>query len=133
MDFQGDIGLIGLAVMGENLVMNLAGHHYQVAVFNRTVDKVEKFVNGRGKTPSIAGCRSLPELVRALKRPRRVMMMVRAGTAVDELIDQLLPLLEQGDVVIDGGNNRLAVGAILLFVHPLQIIKSSAVILVRKV
>ncbi|WP_176011640.1 decarboxylating NADP(+)-dependent phosphogluconate dehydrogenase [Victivallis sp. Marseille-Q1083] len=106
MDFQGDIGLIGLAVMGENLVMNLAGHHYQVAVFNRTVDKVEKFVNGRGKTPSIAGCRSLPELVRALKRPRRVMMMVRAGTAVDELIDQLLPLLEPGDVVIDGGNSH---------------------------
>ena len=101
-----DIAMIGLAVMGENLVLNMESHGFTVAVFNRTVDKVEAFVAGRGKGKKIVGCRSISELCAALKRPRKVMMLVKAGKAVDECIEQLLPHLEAGDVIIDGGNSH---------------------------
>ena len=99
-----DIGLIGLAVMGENLVLNMANNGFQVAVYNRTTSKVDEFVNGRAKGKSITGCHSLEQLVESLARPRKIMMMVRAGAAVDSLIEQLLPHLEAGDIIIDGGN-----------------------------
>lgn len=105
---QADIGLIGLAVMGENLVLNMAEHGFSVAVFNRTVSKVDAFLAGRAAGKSIIGARSLPELIAQLKKPRRVMMMVKAGPAVDELIAQLVPLLEPGDILIDGGNSHYA-------------------------
>ncbi|MBQ3927676.1 MAG: decarboxylating NADP(+)-dependent phosphogluconate dehydrogenase [Clostridia bacterium] len=103
---KADIGLIGLAVMGENLVMNMESKGFTVAVFNRTVEKVDHFVNGRAAGKNIIGCHSLEELVANLSKPRKVMMMVKAGAPVDALIDQLLPLLEDGDIIIDGGNSH---------------------------
>lgn len=103
---KADIGLIGLAVMGENLVMNMESRGFTVAVYNRTAEKVDRFVSGRASGKNIIGTHSLEELVNMLERPRRVFMMVRAGEAVDELIEQLLPLLEDGDVLIDGGNSH---------------------------
>ncbi|MBQ7728355.1 MAG: decarboxylating NADP(+)-dependent phosphogluconate dehydrogenase [Clostridia bacterium] len=103
---KADIGLIGLAVMGENLVMNMESKGFTVAVFNRTVEKVDHFVNGRASGKNIIGCHSLEELVANLSKPRKVMMMVKAGAPVDALIDQLLPLLEDGDIIIDGGNSH---------------------------
>ncbi|MBR3035922.1 MAG: decarboxylating NADP(+)-dependent phosphogluconate dehydrogenase [Lachnospiraceae bacterium] len=103
---KADIGLIGLAVMGENLVMNMESKGFTVAVFNRTVSKVDNFVNGRASGKNIIGCHSLEELVDNLEKPRKVFMMVKAGAAVDALIDQLLPLLEDGDIIIDGGNSH---------------------------
>ena len=99
-----DIGLIGLAVMGENLVLNMISHGYTVAVFNRTTSKVDAFVKGRGAGLSVVGTHSPQELVAALKRPRKVMIMVKAGDPVDQVIDELVPLLEPGDILIDGGN-----------------------------
>jgi len=101
-----DFGLIGLAVMGENLVLNLERNGFKVAVYNRSTEKVDNFVNGRAKGKQIKGCYSLEELVASLNRPRKVMMLVKAGQAVDALIEQLLPLLEPGDIVIDGGNSH---------------------------
>lgn len=101
-----DIGLIGLAVMGENLVMNLESKGFSVAVYNRTLDKVTNFVEGRAKGKNILGAHSLQELVASLKKPRKVMIMVKAGQPVDNLIDQLIPLLEPGDIIIDGGNSH---------------------------
>lgn len=99
------IGLIGLAVMGENLVMNMESKGYTVAVYNRSGDKVTRFVNGRGKGKQIIGCKSLLELSEALERPRKVMLMIRAGKAVDDMLEQLIPLLDPGDILIDGGNS----------------------------
>lgn len=101
-----DIGLIGLAVMGENLVLNMANNGYTVAVYNRTTSKVDDFVSGRAAGKSIVGAHTPEELCRQLKRPRRVMIMVKAGAAVDKVIASLLPFLEQGDIVIDGGNSE---------------------------
>ena len=101
-----DIGLIGLAVMGENLVLNMASKGFTVSVYNRTTDKVRSFIEGRAKGKSIVGAYSLEELVSQLKRPRMVMMMVKAGKPVDSLIDALIPLLESGDILIDGGNSH---------------------------
>src|SRR5438477_11744714 len=101
-----DIGLIGLAVMGENLVLNMESHGYAVAVFNRTVARVDGFVAGRAKGKKIVGCHSVKELVAALKRPRKVMIMVKAGAAVDQVIEEVAPLLEKGDILIDGGNTH---------------------------
>ena len=101
-----DIGLIGLAVMGQNLVLNMNDHGYKVAVFNRTVSKVDDFINNEAKGTQVEGTHSLEELAQALKRPRRVMLMVKAGETVDRMIDSLLPHLEQGDILIDGGNSH---------------------------
>jgi len=103
---QADIGLIGLAVMGENLVLNMASRGHTVAVFNRTVSKVDDFINGKAKGKKIIGTHSIKELVDTLKKPRRVMLMVKAGKPVDDFIDQLLPVLEPGDIIIDGGNSH---------------------------
>ena len=99
-----DIGLIGLAVMGENLVLNMESRGYTIAVFNRTLKRVEDFVAGRARGKRIIGSRSIQELVAALKRPRKVMIMVKAGPAVDEVIEEVAPFLEAGDILIDGGN-----------------------------
>jgi len=101
-----DIGLIGLAVMGENLVLNMASHGFTVAVFNRTTSKVDAFLAGRAQGKSIIGAHTVQELVSSLKRPRKIMMMVKAGGPVDEVIDELVPLLEPGDILIDGGNSH---------------------------
>ena len=103
---KADIGLIGLAVMGENLVMNMESKGFTVSVYNRTVEKVDSFVNGRAKGLNIIGTHSLEELIESLEKPRKVFMMVKAGKPVDDLIDQLLPLLEDGDIIIDGGNSN---------------------------
>ncbi len=101
-----DIGLIGLAVMGENLVLNMESKGFQVSVYNRTTEKVDNFVEGRAKGKNIKGTHTLEELVKSLERPRKVMMMIKAGPAVDKLIDSLIPLLEPGDILIDGGNTH---------------------------
>ncbi|MDR2702142.1 MAG: decarboxylating NADP(+)-dependent phosphogluconate dehydrogenase [Spirochaetaceae bacterium] len=101
-----DIGLIGLAVMGENLVLNMESKGFSVAVYNRTTSKVDDFVQGRGAGKKITGCRSMAELAAALSTPRKAMIMVKAGKAVDDTIDQLLEVLEKGDVIIDGGNSN---------------------------
>lgn len=103
---KSDLGLIGLAVMGENLVMNMESKGFTVSVFNRTTEKVERFVNGRAKGKNIVGCYSLRELVDSLEKPRKVMMMIKAGKPVDDMIEQLLPLLDDGDIIIDGGNSH---------------------------
>ena len=100
-----DIGLIGLAVMGQNLVLNMNDHGYRVAVFNRTVSKVDDFLNNEAKGTNVAGAHSIEELVAALKKPRRIMLMVKAGDTVDHMIESLVPHLEQGDIIIDGGNS----------------------------
>jgi len=100
-----DIGLIGLAVMGQNLVLNMNDHGYKVAVFNRTVSKVDDFINDEAKGTQVVGAHSIPELVDALKKPRRVMLMVKAGDTVDHMIESLVPHLEKGDIIIDGGNS----------------------------
>ncbi|MBR2482157.1 MAG: NADP-dependent phosphogluconate dehydrogenase, partial [Oscillospiraceae bacterium] len=103
---KADIGLIGLAVMGENLVMNMESKGFTVAVYNRTTEKVDKFVAGRAAGKNIIGCHTMEELVANLEKPRKIFMMVKAGAAVDALIEQLLPLLEEGDILIDGGNSH---------------------------
>ncbi len=100
-----DIGLIGLAVMGQNLVMNMNDHGYVVSVFNRTTSKVDDFLQGAAKGSKVIGTHSLEQFVKSLKRPRKIMLMVKAGDAVDEFIESLLPYLEKGDLVIDGGNS----------------------------
>jgi 6-phosphogluconate dehydrogenase len=101
-----DFGLIGLAVMGENLARNVESRGFKVAVFNRTVEKVDEFIKHHGQGHNFVGCHSLEELVKAVARPRKIMMMVKAGKPVDELLDQLIPLCDKGDVLIDGGNEH---------------------------
>ena len=101
-----DIGLIGLAVMGQNLVLNMNDHGYRVAVFNRTVSKVDDFLADEAKGTQVVGAHSIEELLGSLKRPRRVMLMVKAGDTVDQMIEQLVPHLEKGDIIIDGGNSH---------------------------
>jgi len=101
-----DIGLIGLAVMGQNLVLNMNDHGFKVAVFNRTVSKVDDFVNNEAKGTNVVGAHSVEEFVGLLKKPRRVMMMVKAGDTVDQMIDAVAPHLEAGDIIIDGGNSH---------------------------
>ena len=103
---QADIGLIGLAVMGQNLVLNMSDHGFTVAVFNRTVSKVDDFINGQAKGHSVVGAHGIEEFVSLLKRPRRAMLMVKAGQPVDEFIELLLPRLGPGDIIIDGGNSN---------------------------
>jgi len=104
-DASCDIGLIGLAVMGQNLVLNMNDHGFKVAVFNRTVSKVDDFLADEARGTAVVGAHSLEELAGLLKRPRRVMLMVKAGDSVDQTIDHLLPYLEAGDIIIDGGNS----------------------------
>ncbi len=106
MSQKADIGLVGLAVMGENLVLNMESKGFTVAVFNRTVEKVDNFVKGRGKDKNIIGCRSVEELVNNLERPRKIMVMVKAGKPVDAFIEQVIPHLDEGDIIIDGGNSH---------------------------
>ena len=103
---KADIGLIGLAVMGENLIMNMESKGFTVACYNRTVEKVDAFVNGRAKGKNIIGCHSIQELADNLEKPRKVFCMVKAGAAVDAMIEQLLGVLEPGDIIIDGGNSH---------------------------
>ena len=105
MEPTADIALIGLAVMGQNLILNMNDHGYTVAAFNRTVSKVDEFLSREAKGTRVVGAHSIPELVSLLKKPRRVMMLVKAGAAVDEFIEQLIPHLEAGDIIIDGGNS----------------------------
>src|SRR5438067_5370214 len=100
-----DIALIGLAVMGQNLILNMNDHGFKVVAFNRTVSKVDEFLAKEAKGTNVVGAHSLEEMVSALKRPRRVMMLVKAGPPVDEFIEHLIPLLEPGDIIIDGGNS----------------------------
>ncbi len=106
MKEKADIGLIGLAVMGENLVLNMERNGYTVAVFNRTTEKVDAFMNGRGKGKKFIGTKSMKDFVNALARPRKVMLLVKAGKPVDDLIEMLIPHLEPGDIIIDGGNSH---------------------------
>src|SRR3984893_8021227 len=102
---QCDIGLIGLAVMGENLVLNMESKGFSVAVFNRTTEVTEKFAAGRAKGKNIRPAKTMDEFVGALKRPRKAMIMIKAGKPVDQVIGELVPLFEEGDVIIDGGNS----------------------------
>lgn len=101
-----DIGVIGIAVMGENLILNIESKGFHVSAYNRTVDKVENFVNGRAKGKNIYGAMSLEDFVGSLKSPRKVMLMVKAGKPVDDFIDLLIPHLDKGDIIIDGGNSH---------------------------
>ena len=105
MTKKADIGLIGLAVMGENLVLNMERNGFTVAVFNRHTEKVDAFINGRGKGKNFIGCHSIEELCANLSSPRKIMLMVKAGQAVDDLTAKLLPYLDKGDIIIDGGNS----------------------------
>jgi len=105
MEPKADIALIGLAVMGQNLILNMNDHGFTVVAFNRTVSKVDDFLNNEAKGTNVIGAHSIEEMVGLLKKPRRVMLMVKAGQAVDEFIEHLLPHLEPGDIIIDGGNS----------------------------
>ena len=106
MKDKSDIGLIGLAVMGENLILNMANHGYSVTAYNRSTDKVDNFIDGRAQGKSIRGAYSIEELVNSLSSPRKIMLMVKAGAPVDAVIEQLIPLLDEGDIIIDGGNTH---------------------------
>lgn len=105
MKKEADIGLIGLAVMGENLALNIESKGFKVAVFNRTVEVVDKFINGRAAGKNIIGAHSIEEFVKILSSPRKIILMVKAGEAVDAFIDKLIPYLSKGDIIIDGGNS----------------------------
>ena len=105
MKAEADIALIGLAVMGQNLILNMDDHGFTVVAYNRTTEKVDRFLANEAKGTKVLGAHSIEEMVSKLKRPRRVMMLVKAGNAVDEFIDQILPHLEPGDIIIDGGNS----------------------------
>jgi 6-phosphogluconate dehydrogenase len=106
MNKLSDIGLIGLAVMGENLVLNMESKGFRVTVYNRTTQKVDNFLAGRAMGKNIVGVHSIEELVKSLARPRKIMIMVKAGSAVDDMINTLIPHLEKGDIIIDGGNTH---------------------------
>src|SRR4030095_13851522 len=105
MEPQADIALIGLAVMGQNLILNMNDHGFTVVAYNRTTSKVDDFLAKEAKGTKVLGAHSIEEMVAKLKKPRRVMMLVKAGKPVDEFIEQLLPHLEPGDIIIDGGNS----------------------------
>src|ERR1041384_2863408 len=105
MDSQADIALIGLAVMGQNLILNMNDHGFTVVAYNRTVSKVDEFLAKEAKGTNVLGAHSIEEMVGMLKKPRRIMLMVKAGKPVDEFIETLLPHLEAGDIIIDGGNS----------------------------
>lgn len=103
---KADIALIGLAVMGQNLILNMNDHGFVVCAYNRTTDKVDAFLKNEAKGTKVIGAKSLDEMVKTLKKPRRIMMLVKAGSAVDDFINKLMPLLEKGDIIIDGGNSE---------------------------
>ena len=103
---KADIGVVGLAVMGENLILNMESKGFTVACFNRTVSKVDNFINGRAAGKNIVGCKSVKDFIDALAKPRKVMIMVKAGDPVDAFIEQVLPYLDDGDIIIDGGNSH---------------------------
>src|SRR5215467_13948052 len=103
-----DIAVVGLAVMGENLALNIESRGYHIAVYNRTTSKVDELIEGRAKGKKFVGCHSLEDMVAKLAKPRKIMMMVKAGPAVDDLIETLIPLLDKGDILIDGGNTYYA-------------------------
>src|SRR5262245_57508617 len=105
MEPKADIAVIGLAVMGQNLILNMNDHGFTVVAFNRTVEKVDQFLANEAKGTKVVGAHSIPDMVAMLKKPRRVMLMVKAGKPVDEFIDHILPHLEPGDIIIDGGNS----------------------------
>jgi len=105
MEPQGDIALIGLAVMGRNLILNMNDHGFTVVAHNRTAERVDEFLKGEAKNTNIIGAHTIPEMVLKLKKPRRIMMLIKAGKPVDDFIDQLIPHLEAGDIIIDGGNS----------------------------
>src|SRR5215469_16657635 len=105
MDNQADIALIGLAVMGENLILNMHDHGFTVVAYNRTVSRVDEFLSNEAKGTNVIGAHSIEQLVSLLKKPRRIMLMVKAGKPVHEFIEQLLPHLEHGNIIIDGGNS----------------------------
>src|SRR5262245_40220205 len=105
MEPNADIALIGLAVMGQNLILNMNDHGFTVVAYNRTVSKVDEFLAKEAKGTKVIGAHSIDEMVKLLKRPRRVMLMVKAGKPVDEFIELLVPHLEPGDIIIDGGNS----------------------------
>src|SRR5437763_13860263 len=105
MEAKADIALIGLAVMGQNLILNMNDHGFTVVAFNRTVAKVDEFLANEAKGTNVIGAHSLEEMIGLLKKPRRVMLMVKAGPPVDEFIEHLLPHLDPGDIIIDGGNS----------------------------
>ncbi len=106
MEKKSDIGIVGLAVMGENLVLNMESKGFTVSVYNRTVEKVDSFMNGRAKEKNIVGTHSIEEFVVSLENPRKIMLMVKAGKPVDAFIDQIIPHLDEGDIIIDGGNSH---------------------------
>src|ERR1035441_8639100 len=107
MEQTADIALIGLAVMGQNLILNMNDHGYTVVAYNRTVSKVDEFLNDAAKgRKTIIGAKSIQEMVSLLKRPRKIMLMVKAGKAVDDFIASVLPYLEPGDLIIDGGSSH---------------------------
>ena len=105
MEPKGDIALIGLAVMGQNLILNMNDHGFTVVAYNRTVSKVDHFIHGEAAGTNIIGAHSIKEMIANLKRPRRVMLLVKAGQPVDDFIDKLIPHLSPGDIIIDGGNS----------------------------
>src|SRR5438309_10642724 len=105
MEPKADIALIGLAVMGQNLILNMNDHGFKVVAFNRTVSKVDDFLANEAKGTEVVGAHSVEEMINQLKSPRRVMLMVKAGQPVDDTIEQLLPHLDKGDIIIDGGNS----------------------------
>jgi len=101
-----DIAVIGLAVMGQNLILNMNDHGYVVCAYNRTPDKVTNFLENEAKSTNVVGAKSLEDMVQKLKKPRKIMLMVKAGQAVDDFIQKLIPLLSKGDIIIDGGNSE---------------------------
>jgi 6-phosphogluconate dehydrogenase len=103
---KADIGLVGLAVMGENLVLNMVNKGFTVAVYNRTIEKVDNFINGRGSGKNIIGTHSIDEFISSLKSPRKIMLMVKAGKPVDDFIEMIISRLNPGDIIIDGGNSH---------------------------
>src|SRR5213075_573475 len=105
MEPKADIALIGLAVMGQNLILNMNDHGFTVVAYNRTVEKVDEFLAKEAKGTKVLGAHSIEEMVKMLKRPRRVMMLVKAGKPVHDFIEQIIPHLEAGDIIIDGGNS----------------------------
>ena len=102
-----EIGLIGLAVMGQNLALNIADHGFKISVYNRTFEKTSKFLKANGNVGNLTGCEDIKEFVASLQKPRKIIIMVQAGKATDAVIDSLIPLLDHGDIIIDGGNAKL--------------------------